>query len=206
VGLLQSELDRIKAELWFNLLQVGAEPYVSITRYFEQIVLPNLSAGALTSSPTQVTAVAPGSPAAPVTLTLASAVGFSTLSRVIIDVDDLQEAATVQAVSGATITLPLRLGHTGTYPVNVEGGESLVREYLVRCRRVADLIGKYGSRAGVKSIDKGDVEFYGGAHEKNGLRTLADLQTQVRSELCSLLFGVGNIQQFGRSGSRVSMY
>jgi hypothetical protein len=203
VALNTSEIQRVKAELGFNQLNIGAEPYVGVTRYFEQIVLPNLNAGALTTSSTSVgAATAP----TPVTLTLASSTGFSLLDRVVVDVDDRQESATVQAVSGATITMLLKGAHSGSYPVTVEGGESMVREYLARCRKVADLIGRYGSRAGVKSVDQNDVEFFGGRNEKDGLHTLGDLQERVRSELCSLLFGVGNIRNFGRAGGSIAMY
>lgn len=204
MALLDSELARIKAELGFNLLLVGAEPYVGVTRYFEQIVVPNLSAGAITTSSTTVAVPPAGSPPTPVTLTLASATGFAMLNTVIVDVDDAQETATVQNVSGLTITVILRQAHSGQYPVAVEGGESVVREYLRRLRKVALQIGQWGSRAGIKKAGK--VEFFGGAHEHSGAKTLGDLQAMLRSELCSLLFGVGNIRQFGRGGASLSVY
>ena len=205
MGLSQGELQRIKAELGFTQLAIGAEPTVGITRYFEQIVQPYLDAGYTTSTNTMVAAVASGSPAVPVALTVASPTGFAVLGRVIVDVDDLQETATVRSIVGNTITVALKLAHTGTYPVVVEGGESLVREYLQRCRKVAVLIEKFGGRAGIKKAD--DVEFFGSERGGlSGLGTLEQLQRHLRKELCTLLFGVGSINQIGGGGSRMSVY
>lgn len=207
--LLDSELARIKAELGFNLLGIGAEPYIGITRFFEQIAIPNLSAGAVTTSSTTVTAVADGASVTPVTLTVDSATGIAMFNRVVIDVDDLTEMATVRAVSGSTITVALRLAHTGTYPIQVEGGESLVRYYLAKCRTTAEQISEYGEGAGIKSIDKEDVVFFGGYGERTAGQTLGTLLKFWRSELCKLLFGCGDLSQFGcggGGGQRLSLY
>lgn len=207
--LLDSELARIKAELGFNLLGIGAEPYIGVTRFFEQIAIPNLSAGAVTTSSTTVTAVAEGASVVPVTLTVDSIDGILMFARVVIDVDDLTEVATVRAVSGSTITVALRLAHSGTYPIQVEGGESMVRFYLAKCRLVADQIGEYGESAGIKSIDKQDVVFFGAYGEKSTGNTLGWLLKFWRSELCKLLFGCGDISQFGcggGGGQRLSLY
>src|SRR4051812_9427284 len=107
--LTTGEITRIKSELGFNVLSLGAEPYVGVTQYFEQIAIPNLQAGAVTTSSTAVTAVADGSTATPVTLTVASATGIAMFDRVIVDVDDAIEMATVRAVSGLSVTVILRL-------------------------------------------------------------------------------------------------
>lgn len=209
-SLLSSEIARLKAELGFNLLAVGAEPYIGVTRYFEQIVLPNLQNSGLTTSATPVTAVPVGQQPASVTLALADSLAINIYDRVIVDVDSRAEEATVQSVSGLSIVIMLVKTHgdAGAYPVAIEGGISLVRFYLGRCRRIADRIERFGARAGVKKAD--EVEFFGGAHgraaEPNGFRTLSDMQQYFRSELCKLLFGVGDISSFGNAGSRVGAY
>jgi hypothetical protein len=207
VALLVSEIQAIKAELGISQLNIGAEPYVGITSYMEQIVLPNLSTGALTSSSTAVTATVPAV-ATPVALTLASPTGVSVMDRLIIDVDDAQEEATVQSLAGTVATVRLAKAHSGTYPVSVEGGESLVRRYLNRCRRVAVLIDRFGSRAGLRKVD--EVEFFGGSagDNRSGFRTLSDMQGHFRRELCSLLFGVDGVSSFngGSGGARVGLY
>ena len=208
MALNTSELQRIKHELGFNQLNIGAEPYIGVTRYFEQIVLPNLNAGALTTSTTAI--VSTGAPS-PAVLTLANAAGFSMLDRAIIDVDDAQEEATIQAVTGSTIVVRLAKSHgdgTTPYPVSVEGGESIVRTYLRRLRVIADRIDRFGARAGVRKAD--EIEFFGasgrGGREKTGFDTLEQMQDYLRSELCKLLFGVGSIGQFGGAGGRVGIY
>jgi hypothetical protein len=205
MALTQGELQRIKHEVGINQLTVGAEPYVGVTRYFEQIVLPYLQSGPITTSSTVV-----GCGCGSVSLALVSSVGFSLFDRAIVDVDVAQEEATVQSVVGNSITLQLAKAHgsAGAYPVTVEGGESLVRTYLRKCRYVSDQIEQFGPRAGLKKAD--EVEFFGGAHgrssEKSGYMTLVDMQRGFRTELCMLLFGVGNIQQFGGGGSRIGVY
>jgi len=84
----------------------------------------------------------------------------------------------------------------------------MVRWHLARLRTIADRIDRFGSRAGVKKAD--EVEFFGGAgrsgKEPSGFQTLAEIQRYFRSELCMLLFGVGNIQSFGGAGNRVGVY
>lgn len=202
MALNTSELQRIKAECGFNQLNVGAEPYVSVTRYFEQIVLPNLNAGALASCATSVTAQTVPTNTA---LTLDDASEINVFDRVIVDVDDAQEEATVQSVGGNTINVRLMLAHSGTYPVSVEGGESMVRLYLRRCREVAQLIEQFGPTAGIRKVD--EIEFFGGGQgQKDGFRTLADMQQHFRRELCMLIFGVGDIRNFGGGGQRIAAY
>lgn len=196
-SLLDSEVARIKAELGFNLLSVGAEPYVGITRYFEQVAIPNLNTAAVTTSATTV--MAAGTPTA-VDLTLAAATGFAMFARITVDVDGAIEMATVRSVSGSTISVALSLPHSGTYPVCVESGETLVRYYLAKCRDTLEKIDRAGSTAGLKSADKQDVVFFGGEGEKNRIQTLGDLLGYWRSQLCLLLFGVGNIAELVAGG------
>lgn len=207
-NLTQGELQRIKFELGFNQLTVGAEPYVSISRYFEQVVLPNLYSGEVSTSGTVVAASAPGP--VPVTLVLSDASGFAMMDHVLVDVDSAQELATVQYASGNTITVQLAKAHGGggPYPVEVESGQSLIRQYLSYLRKIQDRIHRFGARAGVKKAD--EVEFFGGAHgraaEPSGFATLEQMQLHFRRELCMLLFGCGSIQEFAGSGSRIAQY
>lgn len=200
-----SEITRVKHELGFNMLLVGAEPYVTVTRYFEQVAVPNLIAGVDTTSSTSVSAVT--SPTA-VTLTLASGTGILAFDTVVVDVDSAQETVTVQAIVGNSLTVILSKAHSGTYPVEVEGGVSLVRNYLAKLRRISNRIDLFGARAGIKSLDKEDLVFFGAAHEHSGFRTLRDMQTHFRAELCRMFFGTGSIQQFlGQGGGgRVANY
>jgi hypothetical protein len=190
MALLDSEVYRLKAELGYPLLTIGSVPYVAYTALFEQVVQVYLSAGATTSSSTAVTAA---TTATPVTLTLASATGFSVFSRVIVDVDDRQESATVSAVSGNTITVLLKGAHSGTYPVTVEGGEAIVRDILKNLATVKKQIASLVTKGGLKRAE--DIEWY---EAKNGVGGSAALQDAYkllafwRDELAAAL-GVPNL-------------
>lgn len=202
MALLDSEIARCKYELGYNLLTIAAEPYIGVARVFELVIQPNLMAGATTTSATAVTAVAAGALASPVTLTLASVTGISAGDRVVIDVDSRQEAATVQNVAGSTITVLLSKAHTGTYPVTVERGESIVREILGRLRDIAEKLGtSVVQQVGIKQVD--EIEFFGG-NMYSVRREMQRMQDYWRSELASAL-GVENLRAT-QNGSAVAVY
>lgn len=198
MALLTSELRRIKAELGYNVLASGAEPYIGVHAVFEQVVQTYCTAGAVTSSSTAVTAAT--SPT-PVPLTLVSATGFSLFDRVVVDVDDRQEIATVSLVSGLAVTLQLSKTHSGTYPVTVEGGEAIVRDILRKIDHISKpggMLEKSGGTAGIKSVD--EVEFFGASGEINRLKEIEKLRAYYRQELADAL-GVQNLRALRRGGS-----
>ena len=57
MALLDSEIARIKAELGVTVVGIGAEPYIGITRLFENIIQQYTTGGATTTRPTSVTAL-----------------------------------------------------------------------------------------------------------------------------------------------------
>lgn len=205
MALTTSELRRIKSELGYNVLASGAEPYIGVHAVFEQVVQTYMTAGASTTSSTAVTAA---SAPTPVTLTLASATGFAAFDRVVVDVDDRMEVATVSVVSGSTIVLLLSKAHSGTYPVQVEGGEGLVRQILHRIdllQRPGGMIEKAVTTAGVKKAD--EVEFFGtGTEGRSRINEVERKLATYRQELADAL-GVVNLRTT-RSGasSNTSLY
>lgn len=196
MALLDSEIIRIRVELGYNALNVGAEPYIGTQAVFNQVIQTYMQGGAATTSSTTVTAATTPTP---VTLTLASATGFTVGCRVAIDVDARYESAIIETLSGSTITVLLSAAHAGTYPVSVEGGESIVREALraiAACK--AQLVGSGLRSAGLKRAD--EVEFY--ATQKGASSRLADLRRELmmwRDELAGVL-GVVNYWRVGRGG------
>jgi hypothetical protein len=197
MALLTSEIRRIKAELGYNVLASGAEPYIGVHAVFEQVVQTYMTSGATTTSSTAVTAAT--SPT-PVTLTLASGTGFSQFDRIVVDVDDRQEIATASLVSGVSLTVQLTKAHSGTYPVSVEGGEQIVRSML----RQLDLLSKPGalleksaSTAGIKKVD--EIEFATEAGSSKRIEEVQALREYYRQELADAL-GVQNLRAI-RSGS-----
>jgi hypothetical protein len=202
MALLPSELARCKFELGYNALSLSALPYAidGITQMFEQIVAPYLQAGALAFSSTVVVAA---TAATPVVLTLSSGTGFTVGSVVIVDQGDTQESSYVQVIAGTSLTVPLLNAHSGTYPVTVEGGESIVRDILRECRALGGPGGSISlaaSSAGIKIADKGDVEFFPNSSNGGGeIATLLELQRYWRNELATAL-GVENLRE-SRAGA-----
>lgn len=200
MALLASEIARIKYELGFNLLTVGATPFIDVVAIFEQVIQPYLGAGAATTSSTAVTAA---DTPTPVTLTLASASGIATGCRLVIDVDDRQEIATLQNLSGSNATVLLSKTHTGTYPVTVEGGETIVRELLKNIAAVkSELASTFGYGA-LKKVD--EIEFY-----QSGSSTLfGKLGEQLafwRGELAAALGLQGMWSRRSGCGGAIAMY
>lgn len=157
MALTDAEIQRIRYELGYPNLDTAAEPYIGIAAVFTQVIQPYTLSGAATTSSTPVTAA---STPTPQTLSIASATGFAAGAVVLVDVDTRQERATVQSISGTSIVLQLSLAHSGTYPVTVEGGESIIRDILQELRRVSDAVISLKDRVGLKKAD--EIEFFGG--------------------------------------------
>jgi hypothetical protein len=200
VALLASELARCKFELGYNVLTIGAEPMIGVSYVFEGVIQNNVSAGAVTSSSTAVTAA---TSATPVTITLASGTGFATGARVVIDVDDRQEVVTAELVTGTALTVLLQKAHAGTYPVTVDGGETIVREILQQIRGYKDELGRTFGTGAVAQVD--EIKFF----PTGGKTLFENLCAQIdwaRDELASAL-GIVNLRRVRRNaGSTISMY
>ncbi|HEV8248209.1 MAG TPA: hypothetical protein VGP93_20680, partial [Polyangiaceae bacterium] len=183
MALLDSEVARCKAELGYPLIG-QANPYIGVTLLFEQVIQPYLGAGATTTSSTSVTG-----DGAPFAIVLSVATGFAAGARVVVDVDGRQEKVTVQSLSGSSLTALFTKAHTGTYPVTVEGGESLVREKLGEIWSARVTRGKSQGRGALKAI-VGDVEWY-----DSGMTSFASSSAEIdvlRDELAAIL-GIENL-------------
>ncbi len=197
MALLDAELARCKAELGYNLVSIG-QPYIGVTALFEQVIQVYLGAGATTTSSTSITG-----DGTPQTITLTLATGFSSGARVVVDVDGRQEKLTIQDLSGTDLTALFAKTHTDTYPVTVEGGESLVREKLAEIWTARVTRGKAQGRGALKAIT-GDVEWY-----DTGATAFASSSAEIdllRDELAGLI-GVENMWRRKQSASsRLSVY
>ncbi len=200
MALLTSEIARIKAELGYNVLSNGASPWVDIVAIFEQVIQPYLSGGASTTSATSVTAAATPTPVA---LTLADATGLAAGNRVVIDVDSRQEIATVQSISGAAITVQLTGTHSGTYPVTVEGPETIVREILRQIAGVKTKMVESHGEGSLKAVD--EIEWY----SSGSVTTFGNLGAELaywRDQLAAVL-GVQSMWARRRAGAQtMSVY
>lgn len=199
MALTDSEIQRVRYELGYPNLDTAAEPYIGIVAVFTQVIQPYTLSGASTTSSTPVTAA---SSPTPQSLTLASATGFAAGAVVLVDVDARQERATVQSLSGSSMTVQLSLAHSGTYPVTVEGGESIIRDILRELRLVADAISSLKDRVGLKKAD--EIEFFGGGNTlaSQGIDPMThtlNLREYWRDELASCL-GIPRLNAKSSSG------
>lgn len=179
--LTTGELDRIRFELGYHLLENGAQPFIGVHQVFEQVILPFLREGNDTTSSTVVTAA---ESATFRTLTVASATGITLHSRVAVDVDDLLEMATVRSISGLQIGVLLKKAHPGTYPVTVDGGLQMVREALSNIYITRQQIADTEGTGAIKKVD--EIEFYE-ARKKTHLDNLRDKLAFYRADLMSAL-------------------
>lgn len=201
MALLDSELDRLRTELGYPLLTSAAEPYVGITSLFTQVIQPYLSAGAITTSATTVVA---SSPPALTAITLTSPTGFAAGARVVIDVDVRQETVTVESLSGSVLSALTSLAHSGVYNLTVEGGESIIREYLRYIRDVkAQMALAFGTGA-LKAVD--EIQWYDVKGAQTLFGNLGDQLMYWRTELASAL-GIRSMWAYRSAGAgRLSVY
>jgi hypothetical protein len=210
MALLDSEVVRLRYETGANVLTIGAEPRIDHLAIFEQVIQPYMSSGATTTSATAVTAAT--SPT-PVAITLTSATGFSSGDRVVVDVDARQEVATIQSLVGAVATVQLSLAHSGTYPVTVEGGETIIRGILKQLDAIGSAVNGHlftsGQTAGLKSVD--EISWYGATGGSVGSGTsrtgeLKAMRMYWRDELASAL-GIPNFWRMrSNGGGRSALY
>lgn len=177
--LTNGELDRIRAELGYNVLNTAATPFVGVHAFFDQVLQPYLREGADTTSSTTVVAAPAG---AFVTLSVASASGVVLHERVAVDVDDAFEMATVRSVSGTSVGVFLKKAHAGTYPVTVDGGLQIVRQCLAAISAAHELIAECDGTGAIKAVD--EVHFYD-SRGKSRLMLLNDQLEHWRNRLAS---------------------
>lgn len=198
--LTSGELDRLRIELGYNALNVGAEPYIGVQAVFAQVIQPYLREGADTTSSTAVVAAPAG---AFVTLTVASATGIVLHEHVAVDVDDAFESATVRSVSGNNIGVFLKKAHPGTYPVTVDGGLQAVRECLAALYNIHSIIDSLEGEGALKKVD--EIEFYD-SKGKSRLQLLEEQLNYRRNRLSSIVGFPRNPATSGMMGGNCTLY
>ncbi len=199
MALLDSEVARLKFELGWNLLST-ANPYLGTAAVFEQVIQPYIEGGAATTSGTTI--VGDGTPKS---ITLTSATDFTTGDRIVVDVDARQETLTLQALSGATATALFALTHSGTYPVTVEGPETLIRQTLQSIWSVRSVRAKAKGRGALKAY-VGEIEYY-----DTGKSAFASANAEINMLRDELAAACGDIslnlwRRLQAAGSRMSVY
>lgn len=208
MGLTTAEVVRVKSELGYNVLTTASQPYVGGYLFmFEQVIQPYIDSGVEATSTTSVAASTTPTPA---TLDLDDASEIVAGDTVIIDIDSRQERVTVQSKSGNAITCLLSKEHSGTYPVAVESGVTIVRGILSELSKLATTISSLRTRAGIKKAGE-EVEFFGGgatlaSQGIDPITQVLQLREQWRDELSNAL-GVPRLNGPGSAGgSELSLY
>lgn len=192
MALSDAELFRLRTELGDNLLEVAASPYLGL-RSVWTVIQANLDEPTITTTSTTTVSTA-GATA----LTLASATGFAAKQRVQIDTDEQREVVTIRAVSGSTISVLCRKTHSGTYPVEVETGETIVRGLLQDLEIARQRILDAASSAGLKQVD--EVQWFGASDGRTVLDELVRHQRTLRAELARAC----GVSQFYRGSTAAS--
>lgn len=184
---------RVRYELGYSSLTVAGEPYFAIA-FAPEKALDSLYSGAETTSATAVT-----STTVPTAITLASGTGFVGGLRIHVDVGSRREVAIAQSVTGAVLEALFSRPHSGTYPVQVESGESMLRTILARLDDIAEQLSGALATGGIKKVD--EVEFF---ERQTRLTVLAEERNRWRTELASLL-KLPNLNG-QRRGARLEVY
>ena len=202
MALLASEILRAKVELGYNVLAIGAEPYIGTSQLFEQVIAQYMTAG---PSSTSTTVCAQMLGPTIQQITLASVVNFNVGDKVAVDVDARYEQARIEQIAGNVLTLQLYQAHSdatngSSYFVSVEGGEFVVREVLREIAAVKASISKSRVQAGLQQAD--EIHWYPGKSGVGGpIDGLMGLLAYWRGELAHTL-GVMNLRNIdGTSGA-----
>ncbi len=109
----------------------------------------------------------------------------------------------MRAVSGNTISVYLTKAHTGSYPVVVEAGESIVRDLLGKIRAVKDEMASTLGEGSLKQVD--EIQFYA-VKSKSLFGILGDQLMYWRDELAAAL-GIPSMWRLRAAGAQsLSVY
>lgn len=192
--LTTDEMARVKAEIFDNVLSIGAVPWLDVRAIYD-VIQANVESSSVapTTSTTAVTA------AGPTTLTLASVTGLASGSRVVLDVDAAREVVTVRAVSGLTVSVVCTKTHSGTYPVEVESALTIVRGILADLESIDQQERIAIPQAGVKRVD--EIEFFGRAEGGSAQSALTQHRNALRARLASATGLTGILRELAARAS-----
>lgn len=175
--LTTDEMARIRAELFDNVLGVGAVPWIDVRSIYD-VIRDNTSSSSIVPTTSTTAVTTPG----PVLLTLASVTGLASGSRVVLDVDTAREVVTVRAVTVSQISVVTTKLHSGTYPVEVESALTIVRGILADLEAIDQQERLMVPQAGVKRVD--EIEFF--TRAEGGVDTaLLSRRNALRARLAS---------------------
>lgn len=160
MSLSTAEVESLRFHLGYGNVGVGAYPYTpdGFKELFEQVIGLNLTGDTETTASGSTTA------GALATLTPAAMTGIVAYARLVVDVGDDSEIVTVKSVTSTTFTARFSKARTGSFPVALLGGQARLRLLLGQADTAWQAMQdpSIGSTAGLKQVDKGDVEWFQG--------------------------------------------
>lgn len=176
------EVESVRFHLGYGNIGLDASPYTSdgYLTLIRDVLIPNLSTGAETTTSTSVTAGTTAS------VTPAAMTDIVVNARIVVDVGPDVEIVTVRSVTLTTFSASFARAHTGTYPLALLSGQSRLRLLLGQADAAWQAMQdpSVGATAGLKQVDKGDVEWF------QGFQVLEDRLAHYRaivSQIASLL-------------------
>lgn len=173
MAISDSEVESLRFHLGYGNINVGAYPYTpdGFKELFKDVVAPNLTGDVETSSVTPITG---GNVA---TVTPLSMTGIVTNARLVVDVGDDAEIVAVRSVTVTAFSARFAKAHSAGYPVALLGGQARLRLLLGQADTAWQALQdpSVGSTAGLKQVDKGDVEWF------QGFQVLKDRLSHYRS-------------------------
>jgi len=188
------EMWRIKAELFDNVLDFGAVPWLSVRAIYD-VIQANVSGSSVAPTTSSTAVTTPGA----TVLTLASVTGLAAASRVVLDVDTSREVVTVRAVSGLTVSVVCAKLHSGTFPVEVESGLTIVRGILADLEAIDQQQRLAIPQAGVRRVD--EIEFFGKSDGGSARAQLEAHRNQLRARLASATGLTGILRELAARAS-----
>lgn len=157
-----AEIETLRFHLGYGNIGVGAQPYTSdgFKDLFYTVIAPNLSEGASTTAVTEIAV------AGLAVVTPASMTGIAAYMPLVVDVGEDAERIIVRSTTPTSFRARFTKAHPEPgYPIAVESGLTRLRGLLFDAhashKGLTD--GSIAKTAGLKSVGRGAVEWYGGA-------------------------------------------
>lgn len=180
--LTDAEIEALRFHLGYGNIGVGGYPHSpdGYLEAFRDVVAEYLTTDEETTATTAITA------GSTTTVTPASMTGIAVNVRLVVDVAEETEFVVVKSTTGTTFTAKFTLAHPASgYPVAIESGLTRARYLIHRANKAHEKLnsGSITTSAGLKSVGRGAVEWYGdGAvfkqtmeHYRGIVQQLADL-------------------------------
>lgn len=167
-----AECESLRHHLQYGNIDSEAYPYTpdGFQALFEQVIAPNLTTGAETTSASSIVAGL-------AVITPASMTDIVPRAQLVIDVGDDAEIVVVGAVTISTFSARFRQAHAAGTPIAVMSGTARLRMLLHAADKAWSALqdASVGATSGLKQVDRGDVEWQPGG------RVIKDRQAHYRA-------------------------